>query len=273
MYKVGLALSSGAARGLAHIGVLEVLEKEGIPIHMIAGTSAGALIGALYASMLDAQRVKSIITGLRARRLSIMSDLGLPKTGFIRGKRLTREIKTILGDIDFKDLRLPFACVATDIDRGAEVVINHGSVIEAVRASISIPGIFSVVKWEGKYLVDGGLVNPVPVSVLKDMGADFIIAVNVVPDMRQRMAGTNKGTEKDLKAPNNIFSVLIRAMHITAFQAVRSSLEGADVVIEPAVVQVGFGDFGNKESISLGQEAALKAIPEIAQKLKLSRPS
>lgn len=265
--KIALALSSGAARGLAHIGVLKVLEREDIRIDMIAGTSAGALIGSLYARTLDASRVEHIITALVARRFSLMADLGLPKTGLIRGRKLTGQLKAIVGNVTFADLKIPFACVATDLGTGEEVVINHGSVIEAVRASTSIPGMFSVVEWEGKSLIDGGLVNPVPVSVLRAMGADFVIAVNVVPDMRHRIIGVDNKAEEELKAPNNIFSVLLRVIHIADYQAVRSSLEGADVIIEPLVAHIGFGDFGNKECIFLGEMAAQTAVLEIRRKL------
>ncbi len=265
--KVGLALSGGAARGAAHVGVLEVLEEEGIPIDMIAGTSAGALIGALYARCRSAAEVRKIVTNLASKRFTIFTDLTIPKTGLIRGKRLKEHLKSIIGDIKFEDLSVPFACVATDIGNGEGVIINRGSVVDAVRASTSIPGLFKVVKWENRYLVDGGLVNPVPVRLVKEMGADFVIAVNVVPDMRHRVYHSSNEQIKEAKEPN-IFSVLLRTIHIAAYQAVRSSLEGADVIIEPDVVHVGFGDFHrHKECISQGELAAQSAIPEIKMKL------
>ena len=266
---VGLALSSGAARGLAHIGVLEVLEKEGIPIDMLAGASAGALIGALYARRKDASQTKSQTIDLLSKRLTFLADLAIPKTGLIQGKRLKKRLRSIIGDIEFKDLSIPFACVATDIGTGEAVVIKQGSVVEGVRASISLPAIFTVVKWEGRYLVDGGLVNPVPVSVLKEMGADFVIAVNVVPDMRDRI--NSKGNEEPAEEPKepNIFTVIMRMIHIAGYQAVRSSLEGADIVIEPQVTHIGFGDFHRvKECISQGELAAQSSIPEIKRRLK-----
>jgi len=155
--KIGLALGSGAVRGLAHIGVLEVLETEGIPIDMIAGTSTGAAIGALYAQGKSASVIKSTALDLSWRRLASMIDLTLPKTGFISGKRIKHWLELVIGrDLKFSDLRIPFACVATDITTGEEIVLDQGSVPEAVRASISIPGIFTVVKLRGRYLVDGG---------------------------------------------------------------------------------------------------------------------
>lgn len=161
--KVGLALGGGSARGLAHIGVLKVLEKGKIPIDMIAGTSAGALIGALYARGSSAGEIKKMVTGMSLIDRARMIDLALPKTGLITGERIKKILKELIGEADFSDLKIPFACVATDIVTGEEVVMNHGSVVEAVRASISIPAVFTLVKREGKFLVDGGLVNPVPV--------------------------------------------------------------------------------------------------------------
>lgn len=269
--RVGLALSSGAARGLAHIGVLEVMEREGIPIDMIAGTSAGALVGALYARIRDAGQTKKLIADLISKRLIFLRDLGLPKTGLIQGKKFKGWLRSMIGDIEFDDLSIPFACVATDIVTGEEVVIKKGSVVEAVRASVSLPAIVTLVKWEGRYLVDGGLVNPVPVSVLREMGADFIIAVNVVPDIRDRTKISKANVEKkeDPKEPN-IFSIIMRMVHITAYQAVKSSLQGADIVIEPEVVEVGFGDFHRvNECVLQGQLAAQSSIPEIKRRLEI----
>ncbi len=267
--KLGLALSSGAARGLAHVGVIDVLEREGVHIDMLAGTSAGALIGALYARRPDAAYLREIVNALSSRRFSLLTDLGLPKTGLIRGKRLKEKLRTIIGDIGFDELSIPFACIATDIITGEEVVIREGSVVDAVRASTSIPGMFSVARLDGRLLVDGGLVNPVPVRVLRDMGAELIIAVNVVPDLRRRSHLDETAAKEELKEPN-IFNVMLRTLHIAGYQAVRSSLEGADVVIEPKVVHIGFGDFHRvKECLLLGEMAAEHALPEIKRKLDL----
>jgi len=266
--KIGLALGSGAARGLAHIGVLEVLEKEGIPIDMIAGTSAGALVGALYAQGQDASLIKNLVQDLRWKRLASLVDLALPKTGFISGKKIKDQLEVIFGgDLKFSDLGIPLACVATDIMTGEEIVLDHGSVLEGVRASISIPGIFTVVKLGGRYLVDGGLVNPVPVSVLKKMGADFIIAVNVIPDIRDRARpGGKKGVE-DFKEPN-VISVIMQSIYIGAHALAKASLEGADVAIQPQVAHIGTTDFRQaQDCIAHGELAARDAILEIKRKL------
>jgi len=267
--KIGLALGSGAARGLAHIGALEVLEKEGIPIDMIAGSSAGALVGALYAQEKDAGMIKGLVLDMSRKRIVSVVDLTLSKSGFVGGKKIKDELKLIIGgDLRFSDLMIPLACVATDIMTGEEVVINQGPVLEGVRASISIPGIFTVMKLGGRYLVDGGLVNQVPVSVLEKMGADFIIAVNVIPDISDRVRPRGKEGVEDFKEPN-IFNVIMQTIHIAAYQAVKSSLVGADVIIEPQVASIGHFDFHRApECILQGELAAQASVPEIKQKLQ-----
>jgi len=261
--KIGLALGGGSARGLAHIGVLEVLEEEGIPIDLIAGTSAGAAIGALYAQGKDASLIKDLALDLSWKRLASLVDLALPRTGFIGGKKIKDMLGLIIGgDIKFSDLKIPLACVATDIMTGEEVVIDHGSVLEGIRASISIPVIFTLVRWKGRYLVDGGLVNPVPVSVLKRMGADFIIAVNVTPDITARVQPA-----KDFKP--NIINIIMQSMYIGTYLLVGSSLEGADIVIEPQVVHIGASDFHRcQECILQGEWAAKDSMPRIKEQLE-----
>lgn len=266
--KIGLALGSGAARGLAHIGVLEVLEKEGIPIDMLAGSSAGALVGALYAQGKDVSQIKNLAIDLGSKRFALLADPALPKTGLIRGRKVKDVLRSIIGDIEFKDLRIPFSCVATDIMTGEEIVINQGSVIEGIRASISIPVIFTVVQWGGRYLVDGSLVNPVPVSVLRKMGADFAIAVNVIPDMRERAHRVSKEQMKGFKKPN-IFGVIMQSTYIATYSLVRSSLEDADVVIEPQIADIAYSDFHRAQDCILqGEVAAQSSILKIRRKLE-----
>ena len=186
--KVGIALGGGAARGIAHIGVLEILEKEDIPIDVVAGTSAGAVIGALYASGMSAAQLKEVVLGFDWKKRRTLLDLAFPHTGFIAGDRLMHEIQELMGgDLKFNELKKTFACVACDLVSGEEAVMTGGSVAEAVHASISIPVIFQAVKRKGRYLIDGGLVNQVPVNVVKAMGAEYIIAVNVVPRHVQKL--------------------------------------------------------------------------------------
>ena len=269
--KVGLALGGGG-RGMAHIGVIEVLEREKIHIDMVAGTSAGAAIGAFLAQGKNADDMKVLARSWNWKQRAQIIDLALPKSGFIAGKRAKKFLKSIIGNVEFSELRLPFACVATDVMTGEEVVINQGSVLEAVRASISMPIIFSVVKWQGRYLVDGGLVDPVPVSVLKDMGADFIIAVNVAPRMstgQERIYPGNNNTEEAsaIKEPN-IFNIIMKMSGIANSQIVEASLEGADVIIEPRLAGIGLGDFGHIEKCILeGGFAAIDAVLEIKNQL------
>ncbi len=264
--KVGLALGSGAARGLAHIGVLAILGKEGIHIDMIAGTSAGALIGALYAQGKDISLIKNLAIDMGAKRFALLADLALPKTGLIKGRKFEDILRLIFDDIDFGDLGIPLACVATDIGSGEEVVIKQGLVREGVRASSSIPVIVAVARREGRYLVDGSLVNPVPVSVLKEMGADFIIAVNVTPDVRERVHRVSQ-EQLAVKEPN-IFNVIMQTVYISGYQSVKSSLVGADVIIEPQVTHIGWGDFHRApECILQGELSAQASILEIIRKL------
>ena len=262
--KIGLALGSGAARGLAHIGVLEVLGKAGIPIDMIAGTSAGAVVGALYAQGKDSSQIKEL--ALARHKLAHFVDPSLPKTGFIKGKKIKDLLESFIGgDIKFSDLKVPLACVATDIVTGEEVVIDCGPVLEALRAVISIPAIFTVVKWKGRYLVDGSLVNPVPVSVVKRMGADFIIAVNVIPDVADRAHRVDKESYKE----PNIINIIMQSIYIGTYSLVRSSMEEANIVIKPNVAHIGYGDFHHaQECILQGELAAQNSIPEIKRKLK-----
>jgi len=266
--RIGLALGGGAARGMAHIGVLTVLEKEGIPIDVIAGTSAGAIVGSLYASGKNAALIKDQVIELSKRRLTRFIDPALPKTGLIKGEKISDQLVSFLGgNIKFSDLLIPFACTATDIDTGEAVVMDRGSVVEAVRASISIPGIFTVVKRGDRYLVDGRLVNPVPVSLAQKMGAEFVIAVNVIPDVLDHSHQSIKESKKRAKEPN-IIHVLIQSIHIGTYSLVRSSLERADVVIEPDVVHIGAAEFHRaRECIKLGELAAQMAMPEIKSRL------
>ncbi len=266
--KIGLALSGGAARGLAHVGVIEVLHKEGIPIDMIAGTSAGAVMGAIYAWNKDTNKMKEYALDTKWKKLAPLIDPSFPRTGFIKGRKIKNLLSTFIGgNIKFSDLKIPFACVATDINTGEEMVINSGSVPEALRASISIPGIFTVVKHEGRYLVDGGLTTPVPVELVRQMGADFVIAVNVNPDVVGRMSNTNLRRVESRKEPN-IFQVMMQSIYITTYSLARNSLENADIVIEPSVAHIGAGDFQKaREFIDLGTQAAKNAIPEIKERI------
>ncbi|NLE08873.1 MAG: patatin family protein [Dehalococcoidales bacterium] len=259
--KVGLALGSGVARGLAHIGVLQVLAREGIPIDMVAGTSIGSIIGAFCALGKTCEEILEIAREFGSKRFNYLVDLNIPKTGLIKGKKIEELLKEFYGDAEFSDCVKPFKCAATDIDTGEEVVLDEGPLWKAVRSSISIPVIFAVTNHNDRYLVDGALVNPVPVRLLKEMGADVIIAVNVIPERNIT----------DRTEPN-IFDVIMRTIHIVEYSAVKASVEGANVVIEPDVEEFALTDFHRvDELVEKGALCAREAVPYIKKALKKSK--
>jgi len=208
--KIALTLSSGSARGLSHIGAIKALKDENIPIELISGTSIGALVGACYARKGDIVDLEELVLKTDLMRLLQLGDLNLALIfkGFVHGKNVKELLKTIIGDIRFNELKIPLAVVATDANTGEEVVIKEGSVIEAVRASISLPVIFTPVKIGQRFLIDGGVVNPVPVNVAKKMGAKFIIVSNVIhsPVERKSARTKKKGIGKK-KKPFPAFSM------------------------------------------------------------------
>lgn len=179
--RLGLALGSGAARGMAHIGVLKVLEEEGIEIDFISGTSIGALIGALYCAGVPIQQIEEVACDVDWQQLARMIDPIIPTSGLIDGKKVSRFIAELLPVETFEELRIPLAVVATDVETGEEIIIRRGALIEALRAAVAFPGIFAPVRFGETFLVDGGLCNPVPVDVARDMGADKVIGVCAIP--------------------------------------------------------------------------------------------
>lgn len=177
--KIGLALGSGAARGMAHIGVLRALDEAGIRPDIVAGTSIGALVGGVYAAG-KLGELSEIALGLDWKKAAgYFLEVSFPRSGLIEGTKVTEFLSEIVGPLDMNTLPVRFASVATDVMTGKEVVISEGDLVSAIRASISVPGIFTPARRNGSFLVDGGLVNPVPVSVCRDMGADFVIAVDL----------------------------------------------------------------------------------------------
>ena len=263
--KVGLALGSGAARGLAHIGVLKALQEASIPVDMIAGTSMGAMVGACFAKDGNIAAMERAALQANRRQLARLLDPKLTslKKGLIHGAKIEELLLSLIGHTEFKDLRIPFAAIATDVNTGEEIVITEGSVVEAVRASISIPGIFVPVEAQGKLLVDGGINNPVPASVLKDMGIEFIIAVNVLP----RPQGNNLAgiLQKD-RSPGtpSIFNTLARSIYIMEDEIIRLRMPKADVIITPDVRHVEAFEFHrSKTAIQAGYKATRDVLPRL----------
>jgi len=254
MPKVALVLGGGAARGFAHVGVIRVLEQEKIPIHLIVGTSVGSLIGALYDDKGNSFDLEMIAFKLEKEDLFDFSVFA-STTGPVKGDRLEQFVKEKVSREKIEDLPVPFAAVATNLNTGEPVVLTRGSVARAVRASSSIPGVFTPVQYFDMTLVDGGVVDNVPVDVARTMGADLVIAVNIGKDV------VNKNTV-------NIIDITLQAVNIMANEISVFKMRDADVLIEPDVGAVKMMDFSTKESLMrAGIEAAQNAIPEIQEKI------
>lgn len=182
----GLALGSGAARGLSHIGVLHALEQQNVRIDLLAGTSIGALIGALYASGVPVSRLQQVACELNWRKLAGMIGPIIPTSGLMDGRRVTRIISELLPVKTFEELSIPLAVTTTDIESGELIVIRQGLLLPAILAAISFPGLFAPVRVGKRFLVDGGLCSPVPTDVVRQMGAEIIIGVCAIPEIDKR---------------------------------------------------------------------------------------
>lgn len=189
--KVGLALGSGSVRGMAHIGALKVLEENRIPIDYISGTSAGALVGALYASGMSIGEIEDLVKTIKWEKLL---DFSHPQSGLVRGKNIEVFLRKLIKNKSFDDLKIPFACVAVDIKTGEKIIFDEGNVAKAVRASISIPAFFEPVKMGRMLLVDGGVLDPVPVDILKKK-VDFTIALDITREPSQYQRARSKVDE------------------------------------------------------------------------------
>lgn len=250
--RVALVLSGGAARGFAHIGVIRVLEQERIPVDLVVGTSVGSLIGALYASHKDSFELEWAAFQLDQDDLF---DFGIVNAvvgmGYAKGEKLERFVTQSVKQRDIEQLRLPFAAVATDLNWGQRVVLDKGSVARAVRASSAIPGVFEPVSHQGKLLVDGGVVDNIPIDVAKAKGADLVIAVDISADVGNT----------DIK---NVVDVMLQASNIMFAVNVGFLRQGADVLVQPKIGGVGMLDFTKKKECMLaGMEAARGAMPRI----------
>jgi NTE family protein len=263
--KIGLALGSGAARGIAHIGVIKALEEAHIQANFIAGTSMGALVGAAYAAEEEIKKLEEIALTSNLRKLAKLLDpqFSLYRAGLLHGGKIEKFLKEILGDTNMEDCSIPYSAVAADLKSGNEIIFTEGSLIRAVRASISIPGVFSPVYYNGLYLVDGGTVNPVPANVVRNMGANFIISVNVLNDPKRRKRLGLTGDKKSDKMPS-MFNTMIQSIYIMEYGIVRANLLKTDVLIEPDVSAIEPYEFyRGVEAIEAGYIAAQAVIPEI----------
>jgi len=274
--KVGLALSGGGARGLAHIGVLKILEREGISIDFLAGTSMGGAVAAFYASGWNAESMEEEALRIgKLRHLLELVDRSLPtKPGLFEGRRVQGYLAERLGNVTFDDLRIPLALVAVDLERGEEVVLRSGSVVEAVRATGSLPGLFVPLRLDGRLLVDGGVLNNLPADVVREMGAGIVIAVDVGIKLEDlpRLLEAEKWRLPLIQIPL-IIETLRRTVGIMEGQITAQKLAEArpEVLIRPALsddfsLLAGFNRAA--ECIAAGEEAATAALPGIRKALK-----
>ncbi len=309
--KIGLALSSGSARGEAHVGVIKAILDNGVPIDMVAGTSAGAIVGAYYAANGNVDGLeRAIYEATPKQMMEMMSfDLAIKFKGFIGEKKSLKWLKSLIGGVYFSDLKIPLAVVATDMNSGEEVVITKGSVLEAVRASIAMPVLFTPTRCHGRFLVDGGFCNPLPVDVVKKMGATFVIASNVIrtPEVAQahflkegsiqrrgmddivlsealersreelirdiaqisKTTPTPSGETRDIP---NMFNVLVSSVYTMEYTFVKHKIRQADITISPDIRNLNMLDFyRGKEVIARGYEAASKRLSKLMNRLLSKR--
>jgi NTE family protein len=251
--KIGIALGSGGARGFAHVGVLKTLIEEKIPIDLIAGSSMGSLVAAFYGSGYDMNTMVKLSTSFRRK---YYLDFTIPKMGFISGRKVKELVRFFTKGKSIEELSIPIGIVATDLIKGERVVFTKGNLSDAVRASISIPGIFVPEQIDGRLYIDGGVVDRVPVTVAKEMGADIVIAVDVSP------------FEAEPKI-SSIQDVIIQSIDIMQRELVKHMSMDANVMIRPKTEQFSSRAFQNiQEIIACGEEATKKCIPEIKAEIE-----
>lgn len=290
---VGLALGSGAAFGYAHVGVLKVFEEENIPIDIISASSIGAIIGGMWAAGLSVKELRSVLKTLDRKttffKLFGFSDLSFAHRGFFKGDQVVKFLRDHLGDITFRDLRVPLKIIATDLGTGFPVVFDEGSLLDAIRASISIPGIFRPLSYKGKYLIDGGVADPLPIQILSRYGARKIIAVNVLQapeDHMQRLSIIQKKRERAselIEQKNflarlmferqkefmnrqsaNIFNVLMKTIQFMEYGMAEAAQKQADITLKPVVTDAHWAEFFEHEKfIQCGEEETRKHLNSI----------
>lgn len=279
--KIALALGGGAARGWAHIGVLRALDEAGIGIGMVAGTSIGALVGGCYlAGKLD--ELEDFARSLTMRRIVGLLDLAIGGSGLFGGMRLSKRMREHLANINIEDLDRPFTAVATEIATGHEIWIHSGSLTTAIHASYALPGIFEPVRCNGRTLVDGALVNPVPVSVCRAQEAPLVVAVNLHYDLYGRSAVVKHAAstiavdtaadktpeQRKKKARLGMTNVMVEAYNIIQDRISRARLAGdpPDILLMPRLSDIGLSEFHRaSEAIDRGYNEARAKIEDITR--------
>lgn len=263
--KIGLALGSGGFRGIAaHIGVIKSLEENNIPIDYIAGSSAGSMIGGIYAATKDLKSLEERFLELKPRDyLFWFSDLTLT-SGFIKGEKAIDFLREFVGKTKIEDTKIPYIPVTTNLDTGRTVALKKGDLAKSIRASCAIPLVFTPRKVGGRWLVDGGASSPVPVRIVKKMGADIVIAVNMnskIPEMKKEK------TDIGIKIPK--LGITDQSLIILLYNLAKRECEEASVTISPPVENFGhfnMGEYlGSEKPIKAGETAAKKAIPHIKE--------
>lgn len=250
--RIGLALGGGAARGFAHIGVIQVLEEAGIRPDLVTGTSAGSLVAALYASGLDGRQLASLALALDE---GAITDWAFPGRGVIRGEALARWVREHTRGQLIEQMPLPLGIVAADLGSGAPVLFRRGDTGTAVRASSAVPAVFQPVRIGGREYVDGGLVAPVPVRHAREMGAEVVIAVDIA-------------TPPEGQATGDPVRLLLQTFNIMGASISRFELREADIVLRPRLAGIGSADFtARQRAITAGREAALAQLPAIRARL------
>ena len=259
--KVGLCLGSGGARGLAHVGVLQVLEENGIVPDVISGCSAGAIFGAIYAAGTNLYLLEKYLGTVDAKTII---DLGIPiQGGFLSGDKIEEVVMTLTHDLSFGETRIPFLCIATDLVSGEMKVFQEGKLHKAVRASMAVPGVFTPVLIDGHYYVDGGVVEELPVDVLRAQGADVVITSDL-------------GIKRNFFDPEHPspVDILRRSTDIMQAKLTRQQADKGDVVIRPAASFMGLLKInGYEESVSAGRLKATEALPHIRELLGMDLPA
>ncbi len=264
--KIGLALGGGGARGLAHIGVIQAFEKAGIPISYVAGTSMGALVGGWYAAKGEVYSLEDLFSRLKAHDVFFLREIIARRArGVFRNDAFEKLLEKEIGNAAIEKANMPFAAVATDAATGETVAIREGTIRDAVRASIALPFIFSPVRRGERLLMDGGFSDPVPADVVRRMGADVVVAVDVSKrwiNISDRAAGWR-----------DAYSVISDALSVIEYQISRRILEGADIVLRPPVMNFEWTEFNRIEAITrAGREEADLRRREVYTKAGISPP-